>query len=56
MHWSLTEMVFAVTAVLMVGWVLILFCKAITHAVADVWFAARERHTKRIIALSKEDK
>lgn len=55
MNWSPAELVFAVLATPLGGWGIILFCKAVTKAVAEVWFQAKERHTKRLIQMSKED-
>lgn len=52
---SPAEVVFAVLALLVLGWGFIRFCKAVTTAVADAWFARREQHTRRIIEMSKED-
>lgn len=55
-HWSPMEWVFAIAVACMVGWGLVLFSKAVTKAVADVWFSRKEQHTRRIIEMSKEDK
>jgi hypothetical protein len=48
-------MVFVVAVLLLLAWGALLLSKAVTATVAEVWFAAKERHTKRIIQLSKED-
>ena len=39
-----------------VGWGIIRFSKAVTATVAETWFARREQHTRRILEMSKEDK
>lgn len=54
-HLSPLEWVFASAAIVMVVWGLILLCKAITKACAKVWFAEKEKHTRRILKMSKED-
>lgn len=54
-QWTPAEWAFAAVAAGMVAVGLYYLAKAITKVVAYEWFKAKERHTKRIIAMSKED-